>query len=168
MIWPCTAGTAARPRSAPGPGVPTRLELVTDDTGGCPRAFVLASQGIQKILPESGTTAGDLGRPAAGTLRDTCGKACTPDRLAGRVDHRRRLVVSVVLGIAGMHRAGCGLVIDEAAEDLPGVARSHTDPHTEPTVIELDGTGAGVLELLAASEAEGYQTRPVDSTGTVA
>lgn len=77
-------------------------------------------------------------------------------------------MISVVLGISGMHCASCGLLIDEAVEDLPGVARSQTDMRAERTVVELDGTGAGVPEVIAAIEAEGYQALLVGKTGTVA
>ncbi|MGQ0631565.1 MAG: urease accessory protein UreH domain-containing protein [Sporichthyaceae bacterium] len=64
------------------PGVPTRLELVTDDTGGCTRAFVVASKGIQEILPETGTTTVYLGTPTTGTLRYTCGMGMYTGRIA--------------------------------------------------------------------------------------
>ena len=70
------AAVAARP------GVPTRLELVTADTGGCTRAFVVASKGIQKVLPETGVTTVDLGVPKAGTLKYTCGMGMYSGRIA--------------------------------------------------------------------------------------
>jgi sulfite exporter TauE/SafE len=63
------------------PGVPTRLELVTADTGGCTRAFVIPSRGVQEVLPKSGTTVVDLGRPTAGTLRYTCGMGMYTGRI---------------------------------------------------------------------------------------
>lgn len=64
---------------------------------------------------------------------------------------------TLVLAIAGMHCASCGMLIDEAVEDLPGVVRSRTDGRTERTTVELDGTGAGTPEIVAAIEAEGYR-----------
>ena len=64
------------------PGVPTRLELVTDDTGGCTRSFVVASKGIQKVLPETGVTNLDLGVPKEGTLKYTCGMGMYTGRIA--------------------------------------------------------------------------------------
>ncbi|MGQ0842814.1 MAG: urease accessory protein UreH domain-containing protein [Sporichthyaceae bacterium] len=63
------------------PGVPTRLELVTANTGGCTRAFVVASRGIQQVLPKTGTTTVDLGQPAAGALRYTCGMGMYTGRI---------------------------------------------------------------------------------------
>lgn len=64
------------------PGVPTRLDLVTDETGGCTRAFVVASKGIQEILPETGVTSVDLGTPRAGTSKYTCGMGMYTGRVA--------------------------------------------------------------------------------------
>ena len=64
------------------PGVPTRLELVTADTGGCTRAFVVASKGIQKVLPETGVTSVDLGVPKEGNLKYTCGMGMYSGRIA--------------------------------------------------------------------------------------
>ncbi|MGQ0842815.1 MAG: heavy-metal-associated domain-containing protein [Sporichthyaceae bacterium] len=63
---------------------------------------------------------------------------------------------SLVLAVRGMHCASCGMLIDEAVEDLPGVRRSRTDMRAERTIVELDGTGATLAEVIAAIEAEGY------------
>lgn len=62
----------------------------------------------------------------------------------------------LVLAIRGMHCASCGMLIDEAVEDLPGVRRSSTDMRAERTTVELDGSGATPAEVIAAIEAEGY------------
>ncbi|MGQ0843438.1 MAG: heavy-metal-associated domain-containing protein [Sporichthyaceae bacterium] len=62
-----------------------------------------------------------------------------------------------VLAIDGMHCASCGMLIDEAVEDLPGVRRSSTNMRAERTTVELDGTGATPAEVIAAIEAEGYR-----------
>lgn len=64
---------------------------------------------------------------------------------------------TLVLVIAGMHCGSCGMLIDEAVEDLPGVVRSRTDSKAERTTVELDGTGAGTAEIVSAIEAEGYR-----------
>jgi sulfite exporter TauE/SafE len=54
-------------------GQPTQLKLVTNNTWGCTRAFVIPSLGIQKILPETGETLIDLPpQPAGSTLFYTC------------------------------------------------------------------------------------------------
>lgn len=62
----------------------------------------------------------------------------------------------VELAVRGMHCASCGLLIDDAVEELPGVIRVHTDTRTDRTTVELDGTGVGVDEVIAAIAAEGY------------
>ena len=66
---------------------------------------------------------------------------------------------TIVLAISGMHCASCGMLIDEAVEDLPGVRESRTDTKTERTTVELDGSGAGAAEVVAAIEAEGYRAQ---------
>lgn len=53
-------------------GVPTRLVLRTNRTRGCTRAFVIPSANFQKVLPETGATAVDLGVLKTGTIHYTC------------------------------------------------------------------------------------------------
>jgi len=53
-------------------GVPTRLNLVTNNTYGCTRAFVIPSLGLQKILPVTGTEVVDLPASAPGQIPFTC------------------------------------------------------------------------------------------------
>ncbi|MGQ0842998.1 MAG: heavy-metal-associated domain-containing protein [Sporichthyaceae bacterium] len=64
---------------------------------------------------------------------------------------------SFVLAIEGMHCASCGMLIDDAVEDLAGVQRSSTDMRAKRTTVELDGTGATPTEVIGAIEAEGYR-----------
>lgn len=66
---------------------------------------------------------------------------------------------TIVLAISGMHCASCGMLIDEAVEDLPGVRGSRTDMKAERTTVDLDGSGAGPAEVVAAIEAEGYRVQ---------
>ena len=66
---------------------------------------------------------------------------------------------TIELAITGMHCASCGMLIDEAVEELPGVRHSRTDMKTERTSVDLDGTGAGPAEVVAAIEAEGYRAQ---------
>ncbi|WP_019873186.1 heavy-metal-associated domain-containing protein [Sporichthya polymorpha] len=66
---------------------------------------------------------------------------------------------TIVLAISGMHCASCGMLIDEAVEDLPGVRESRTDMKAARTTVDLDGTGAGPAEVVAAIEAEGYKVQ---------
>lgn len=53
-------------------GMPTTLTLVTDETQGCTRGFVVPSLGIEEILPETGRTEVDLGVLKQGKLEYTC------------------------------------------------------------------------------------------------
>ena len=54
-------------------GLPVKLSLVTNGTTGCTRTFVIPSLGVQRALPQSGTTELDLPAQAAGsTVRFTC------------------------------------------------------------------------------------------------
>ena len=53
-------------------GQPIRLELATNNTNGCTRAFTIPSLGLQKILPATGTTTIDIPAQKAGTIRFTC------------------------------------------------------------------------------------------------
>lgn len=44
--------------------------------------------------------------------------------------------------VRGMHCASCGIVVDDAVEDLPGVIRSQTDVRAGATRVEHDGSVA--------------------------
>lgn len=66
---------------------------------------------------------------------------------------------TIVLAISGMHCASCGMLIDEAVEDLPGVRHSRTDMKAERTTVELDDSAVGPAEVVAAIEAEGYRAQ---------
>lgn len=53
-------------------GQPVTLALVTNETYGCTSAFVIPALGVQRILPETGTTLIELPAQPKGTLRYTC------------------------------------------------------------------------------------------------
>ena len=53
-------------------GVPVRLELVTDNTQSCTRAFTIPSLDIAQILPKTGVVAIDIPPQKAGRLGFTC------------------------------------------------------------------------------------------------
>lgn len=53
-------------------GMPTRLKLVTHQTEGCIRAFVIPSLGVQRVLPVTGEEVVDLPPSPAGTIAFTC------------------------------------------------------------------------------------------------
>lgn len=54
-------------------GRPVRLNLETNRTGGCTRAFVIPKLGVQKILPETGVTPVDVTFPEPGRVAFSCG-----------------------------------------------------------------------------------------------
>lgn len=54
-------------------GQPIRIRLVTNNSYGCTRAFVIPSMGIQEILPETGEALINLPAPQPGTIYFTCG-----------------------------------------------------------------------------------------------
>ena len=53
-------------------GVPVRLSLVTDNTGGCSRAFTIPDYNISKVLPATGTEIIEFTPTKAGALAYTC------------------------------------------------------------------------------------------------
>jgi len=53
-------------------GQPIRLRLVTNQTYGCSRSFVIPSLGIQQILPDTGHTLIEIPPQQTGQLRFTC------------------------------------------------------------------------------------------------
>ena len=64
----------------------------------------------------------------------------------------------VVLKVDGMHCAGCGLLIDDELEDVPGVRSSRTDVRRGRSTVRLDDEGAADhAALIAAVERAGYQ-----------
>jgi hypothetical protein len=55
-------------------GVPVKLELVTDNTSGCTRAFVIPQFGYQEILPPTGKVSLLIPAQPVGTvIQFTCG-----------------------------------------------------------------------------------------------
>ncbi len=58
--------------------------------------------------------------------------------------------------IKGMHCASCGLLIDDALADLPGVRSASTSPRARLSTVEVDADLCGPEQLIAAISAEGY------------
>lgn len=54
-------------------GQPIRLRVKTNNTYGCTRSFVVPSQGIREILPDTGETVIDIPPQQPGFLRFVCG-----------------------------------------------------------------------------------------------
>ena len=58
--------------------------------------------------------------------------------------------------VRGMHCASCGLLIDDALEELPGVHRSQTSVRAGRTVVDTDAAGIDPDLLAAVITAAGY------------
>ena len=61
--------------------------------------------------------------------------------------------------VEGMHCASCGMLIDDALEDLDGVAASTTSLRTGRASVELDPARCGPDDVVAAIAAAGYTAR---------
>ena len=68
--------------------------------------------------------------------------------------------VEVSLKVTGMHCASCGLLVDDALEDLPGVVRATTDSRAGRSTVQVDLDTTSVDEMLAAIESAGYGATP--------
>ena len=67
-----------------------------------------------------------------------------------------------VFTVTGMHCGSCGLLIDEALEDLPGVRRAQTDVlHGRTTV---DGSDVAVDQIVEAIRALGFEATALPAT----
>lgn len=63
---------------------------------------------------------------------------------------------TVTLRVEGMHCASCGLLIDDALEDLPGVTRSETRMREGRTTVQIDPDRCTPDQLVAAVAEAGY------------
>jgi Cu+-exporting ATPase len=70
-------------------------------------------------------------------------------------------VQTYTLAITGMHCASCGIRIDDALEDLPGVARAQTSVRTGRSTVTVDPTQVTLDRVLAAVRDAGYTAREV-------
>lgn len=63
---------------------------------------------------------------------------------------------TLTLIVTGMHCGSCGMLVDDALEELPGVQTSRTSVRKGTTVIEHDGKVA-TEKLLTAVAQLGYR-----------
>lgn len=68
---------------------------------------------------------------------------------------------SLVFAVTGMHCPSCGLLIDDAVEELDGVERCQTDTRRGRTVVTADAALATVDAIMAAIVEVGYHAEPV-------
>ena len=66
----------------------------------------------------------------------------------------------LVFAVSGMHCAGCGLLIDDAVEELEGVERCETDSRRGRTVVSADPALVTEAAIVAAIAAAGYRAEP--------
>ncbi|MGH9268742.1 MAG: heavy-metal-associated domain-containing protein [Acidimicrobiales bacterium] len=66
---------------------------------------------------------------------------------------------TLTLQVNGMHCNSCGMLIDEALEELSGVRSSRTNVRKGMTVVELDGK-VPTNKLVKAVTKLGYQAEP--------
>ena len=59
--------------------------------------------------------------------------------------------------VSGMHCHGCGLLIDDTVEELPGVVSSKTSRRKGVSTVELDPGVITPEEVAAAIRAAGYR-----------
>ena len=67
----------------------------------------------------------------------------------------------ITLSVRGMHCGSCGLLIDEALEDLAGVRRSQTSVRAGTTNVQVD-LDACPVEILVAEIADLGYTAQLD------
>ena len=60
------------------------------------------------------------------------------------------------LRVEGMHCASCGMLIDDALEDLPGVATSSTNVRRKRTRVEFDPAATDLEAITKAIADLGY------------
>jgi copper chaperone len=68
---------------------------------------------------------------------------------------------TITVRVDGMHCASCGLLVDDAVEDLPGVHSSQTSTRDGRTVVRLDPAQCSPQDIVAAITALGYQASHV-------
>ncbi len=69
------------------------------------------------------------------------------------------MTASVELVVDGMHCAGCGLLIDDAVEELDGVERCATNVRRRRTRIAYDPGRVAVEAIVATIGDAGYEAR---------
>lgn len=69
---------------------------------------------------------------------------------------------SVQFAVEGMHCSSCGILVDEALEELDGVVSSSTSVRRGRVVVQFDPSRTSPRELAAAIVDLGYRVRLID------
>jgi len=67
--------------------------------------------------------------------------------------------MTYTFAVSGMHCTSCGMLIDDALEDLAGVRSSATSLRTGVATVELDPTQCGPADVVTAIAEVGYGAR---------
>lgn len=78
------------------------------------------------------------------------------------------MFTTIVLAISGMHCPSCAGHIDEALEQLPGVASARTDMDRSRTCVGYDPMVVDVEAMIAAVEEVGYLATSLDGDSSPA
>lgn len=69
--------------------------------------------------------------------------------------------VTMAFAVSGTHCASCGLLIDDAVEELEGVQRCQTDSRRGRTVVVADPTATTADDIVAAIAGAGYRAHAI-------
>jgi copper chaperone len=70
-------------------------------------------------------------------------------------------MITITMLVEGMHCASCGLLIDDALEDLPGVVRAQTRLREGRATVQVDPDRCTPEQLVAAVAEAGYAAQVV-------
>jgi copper chaperone len=65
--------------------------------------------------------------------------------------------------VDGMTCGSCGMLVDDAVEDIPGVRRSETSARTGLCAVEVDAPGVDPGEIVRAIGRAGYGAALLDA-----
>ncbi|GAA1604659.1 MULTISPECIES: heavy-metal-associated domain-containing protein [Kribbella] len=71
-------------------------------------------------------------------------------------------MAELIFEVTGMHCSSCGLLVDDAVEDVAGVTSSSTDVRTGRTTVEIASTGINPSAIHDAITSTGYTARLID------
>ena len=71
-------------------------------------------------------------------------------------------MTTITLRVDGMHCASCGLLLDDAVEDLPGVIRVETRVREGRMTVQIDPDRCTPQQIVAVVTETGYAAEVVD------
>ncbi len=71
---------------------------------------------------------------------------------------------TAVFSVTGMHCASCGMLVDDAVEDVVGVVESRTDVKRKRTTVTYDSATTTPSTILAAISGTGYDASPTTNS----